>query len=73
MEGESPTLTNKPSSFNKTLFSKTGLNDYYKMITTFFELNFSRLRPTVITYRIYEKFDEEKCLIDLKETNIKID
>ena len=40
-------LTNKPSSFNKTLFSETGLSDYHKMTTTFFKLYFSRLRPKV--------------------------
>ena len=43
------------------------------MITTFFKLHFSRLRPKVITYRNYKKFDEEKFLNDLKEKNIKID
>ena len=63
-------LTNKPSSFNKTLVSETGLSDYHKMITTFFKLHFSRLRPKVITYRNYKKFHEEKFLNDLKETNI---
>ena len=66
-------LTNNPSSFNKTLVSETGLSDYHKMITTFFKLHFSRLRPKVITYRNYKKFDEEKFLNDLKEKNIKID
>ena len=39
------------------------------MITTFFKLHFSRLRPKVITYRNY-KFHEETFLNDLKETNI---
>ena len=60
-------LTNKPSSFNKTPVTETGLRDYHKMITTFFKLHFSRLRLKVITYR---KFHEEKFLNDLKETNI---
>ena len=53
-------LTNKPSSFNKTLVTETGLSDYHKMITTFFKLHFSRLRPKVITHRNYKKFHEEK-------------
>ena len=43
------------------------------MITTFFKLDFSRLRSKVITYRSYKKFHEEKFLNDLKETNIIID
>ena len=63
-------LTNKLSSFNKTLVSETGLSVYHKMITTFLKLHFSRLRPKVIAYRNYKKFHEEKCLNDLKETNI---
>ena len=44
-------LTSKPSFFKKALVSETGLSDYHKMITTFFKLNFSRLRPKVITCR----------------------
>ena len=63
-------LTNKLSSFNKTLVSETGLSDYHEMITTFFKLHFSRLRPKVVTYRNYKKFHEEKFLNNLKETNI---
>ena len=66
-------LTNKPSSLNKTLISEIGPSDYHKMITTFFKLHFSRLRPKVITCRNYKKFHEEKFLNDLKETNIIID
>ena len=62
-------LTNRPSSFNKTLVCETALSDYHEMITTFFKLHFSRLRPKVITYRNYKKFHEEKFLSGLKETN----
>ena len=43
------------------------------MITTFFKLHFSRLKPKVTTYRNYKMFHEEKFLKDLKETNIIID
>ena len=43
------------------------------MITTFFKLNFSRLRPKVIAYRNYKKFDEEKFLNGLKDANVRID
>ena len=66
-------LTNKPSSFSKTLVSKIGLSDYYQMMTTFFKLNFSRLRPKVITYSNYKKFDKENFLNDQKEKNVRID
>ena len=43
------------------------------MITTFFKLNFSRLRPKVITYSYYKKFDKENFLNDQKEKNVRID
>ena len=66
-------LTNKPPSFNRTLVSETGFSDYHKMITTSFKLHFPRLRPKVITYRNYKKFNEEKILNDLKEMNVRID
>ena len=49
---------------------KPVFSDYHKMITTFFKLHFSRLRPKVTTYRNYKKFHKEKILNDLKETNI---
>ena len=43
------------------------------MITTFFKLNFSRLRPKVVTYSYYKKFDKENFLNDQKEKNVRID
>ena len=51
-------LTNKPLSFQKTHVTETGLSDYHKLISTFFKSHFTRLRPKVITYRNYKKFDE---------------
>ena len=66
-------LTNRLSSFNKTLFSETSFSDHHKMITTFFKLHFSRPRLKVITYRNYKKFDEENFLNDLQEMNVRID
>ena len=49
-------LINISSFFNKTLVSETSLSDYHKMITPFFKLHFSRLRPKLITYRNYKRF-----------------
>ena len=43
------------------------------MITTFFKLHFSRLRPKEITYKNHKKFHEGKFLNVLKETNVRID
>ena len=69
--GSCLTKTNKPSSFNKTLVSETGLSDYHKIIATFSKWHFSR--PKVITYRNYKKFHKEKFLNDQEETNTIID
>ena len=66
-------LAKKPSSFNKTLVSETGLSDYHKIITQFFKLHFSRFRPKVKTCRSYRKFHDEKFLNDPKEINTIID
>ena len=66
-------LTNRHLLIKCLLVSETGLSEYHRMITTFFKLDFSRLRSKVITYRSYKKFHEEKFLNDLKETNIIID
>ena len=66
-------LTNKPLSFQKTHVTETGLSDYHKLISTFFKSHFTRLRPKVITYRNYKKFDENVFLNDLQKLEIKLD
>ena len=66
-------LTNTPWSFQKTHVSETGLSDYHKLITTFFKTNISRLRPKVLSYRIYKNFIESKFLNDLNKTIISFD
>ena len=66
-------LTKKPLSFQKTHVTETGLSDYHKLISTFFKSHFTRLRPKVITYRNYKKFDENVFLNDLQKLEIKVD
>ena len=66
-------LTNKPLSFQKTHVTETGLSDYHKLIWTFLKSHFTRLRPKVITYRNYKKFDENVFLNDLQKLEIKLD
>ena len=60
-------LTNKPISFFKTYTTETGLSDYHKLISTFFKA--PRLKPKVIFYRNYKKFDEKSFLHDLQNKN----
>ena len=65
--------TNKRLSFQETHVTETGLSDCHKLISTFFKSHFTRLRPKVITYRNYKKFDENHFLNDLQKLDIKLD
>ena len=62
-------FTNKPLSFQGTSTTETGLSDYHKLISTFMRSFVSRLKPKIIFFRNYKKFDETKFLADLKNTN----
>ena len=62
-------MTNKPKSFFKTYITETGLSDYHKLISTFFKFKAPRLKPKVIFYRNYKKFDEKSFLHDLQNKN----
>ena len=65
--------TRENSIFGHFSHSEAGLSDHHKMITAFIKLDFSRLRPKLITYTNYKKFHEVKVLNYLKEMNIRID
>ena len=56
--------TNKLKSFFKTPTTEAGVSDYYKLVSTFFKLKAPRLKPKVIFYRNYKKFDEKGFLDD---------
>ena len=64
-----PSYTNKPLSFQVTSTTETGLSDCHKLISTFMRSFVSRLKPKIILFRNYKKFDETKFLADLKNTN----
>ena len=49
------------------------MSDYHKLISTFLKSHFARLRPKVITYRNYKKFDENIFLNNLQKLGIKLD
>ena len=76
MKNHKPTinlvLTNKPKSFFKTHTTETGLIDYHKLISTFFTSKAPRLKPKVIFYRNYKKFDEKSFLYDLQNKNFSV-
>ena len=60
---------NKPLSFQGTSTTETGLSDCHKLISSFMRSFVSRLKPKIIFFRHYKKFDETKFLSDLKYTN----
>ena len=66
-------LTNKSLSFQKPYVTETGLSDNHKLSSTFLKSHFTRLRPKVITYRNYKKFDENLFVNDLHILDIKLD
>ena len=47
-------LTNKPSSFQKTMATETGLSDFHKLVSTFFKSHYTRLKPKIVYYRNYK-------------------
>ena len=53
-------LTNKPSSFQKTMTTETGLGDFDKLVSTFFKSHYSRLKAKIVFYRNYKNFNNSK-------------
>ena len=62
-------FTNKPLPFQGTSTTETGLSDCHKLISTFMRSFVSRLKPKIIFFRNYKKFDETKFLSYLENTN----
>ena len=66
-------LTNKPRSFQFTSVTETGLSDYHRLITTFMKSYFSRLKPKIIHYRNFKRFDEQKFIDDIKNADFSFE
>ena len=62
-------FTNKPLSFQGTSTAETGLSDCHKLISTFMRSFISRLKPKIMFFRNYKKFDKTMFLADLENTN----
>ena len=59
-------LTNKAKSLFKSYTTETGLSDYHKLISTFFKSKAPKLKPKVIFYRNYKKFNENSFFNDVQ-------
>ena len=66
-------LTNKPRSFQFTSVTETGLRDYHRLITTFMKSYFSRLKPKIIHYRNFKRFDEQKFIDNVKNADFSFE
>ena len=60
-------LTNKPRSILKTSVFETGLSDCHGLVVTLMKAVVARLKPKIIKYRSYKRFDPEKFLRDVKQ------
>ena len=66
-------LTNKPRCFQNTTVVETGLSDFHSLVLTLMKTHIPRLKPKVIKYRSYKKFEPEKFLQDVKDIDFKED
>ena len=66
-------LTNKPRCFQNTTVFETGLSDFHGLVSTLMRTHIPRLKPKVIKYRSYKKFDPVRFLQDVKNTDFKVD
>ncbi len=66
-------LTNKPRCFQNTSVFETGLSDFHGLVLTLMKIHIPRLKPKIVKYRSYKKFDPENFLQDVKNTDFKAD
>ena len=66
-------LTNKPRCFQNRTVVETGLSDFHGLVLTLMKTHIPRLKPKVIKYRSYKKFEPEKFLQDVKDIDFKED
>ena len=62
-------LTNRVRSFQKTSVFETVLSDYHGLVVTVLKSQIPRIKPKVIKYRNYKKFDPVKFIADVRRTN----
>ena len=66
-------LTNKPRCFQNTTVFETGLSDFHDLVLTLMKTHIPRIRPRIIRYPNYKKFDRKKFLQDAKDIDFKVD
>ena len=66
-------LTNQPNLFQHSSAFKTGLSDFHLLIVTEFKMRFQKLKPKIIAYRDYKKFDNAKFRSDIVTATSNVD
>ena len=52
-------LTNKPTYFQNSKVFETGISDFHLLTVTELKMSFQKLKPKIITYRDYKKFNND--------------
>ena len=65
-------LTSWPRCFQKTSVFETGISDYHGLVISFMKSHHPRLKPKILKYRSYKKFDEKNFLSDVKLANFGV-
>ena len=66
-------LTKRPRCFQNTSVFETGLSDFHCLVLTLMKTHIPRLKPKIIRYRCYKKFEPEKFLQDVIGNYFKTD
>ena len=64
-------LSNKPSSFLLSHATEAGLSDYHKLMATCMKATISHLKPKVIDYYNYKKFDERNFFSGIQQEHFE--
>ena len=59
-------LTNSPLSFQNTTTVTTGLSDFHKLVVTVMKTTFPKMKPKIIYYRDYKKFNLQEFRRELR-------
>ena len=59
-------ITNRPKSFQNSMFIETGLSDFHKMCITVMKMYYSKQKPTIIHYRKFRDFSNDSFIKDLQ-------
>ena len=66
-------LTNRPRGFQNTRLFETCLSDFHCLGLTLMKTHIPPLKPKIIRYRCYKKFEPEMFLQDVKDTDFQPD